>query len=100
NDRAVAIVGWVTRWSSAFTTAAGRQVADRAVVGRRLWQFACEISRLFYAVLTPDEFLHRLLGFPPRPAGLAPARRTEDCHLQPEPVGLRRRLGDGGGALR
>src|SRR5205085_1470250 len=55
------------------TSAAGREIADGAVVARRLRKLLVERARPLHRRLAPHELLHRLLGLDPWPAGFAPA---------------------------
>src|ERR1044071_1977625 len=58
------------------------------------------MNRAFDCGLAPDKLLHRLLGLDPGAAGLAPTGGAEDGHLQPQTVGLGRRVADGREPLR
>src|ERR1039458_5031141 len=82
--------------SAGWSETGGPWVKPEQAMKKLVWsETAVEGPRNFDSRLAPHQFLHRLLGFDPRSARLAPAGGAEDRHLQPQPVRLAGRVPDG-----
>ena len=64
-------------------------VAVEALVLLRFGQRHLHAAATLHDGVAPDQFLHGLLGFHPRTAGVAPARTTGNGHLHAERIGQR-----------
>ena len=92
HDRAVSIVRRLGGIAGVVTRTG---VANLPDVRRRCGQLTGKFSRPCHGGFAPHQFLHRFRRLDPGPACFAPAGRTENRHLQSQPVGLRCRVAHG-----